>query len=324
MSGSRRVPELYPRCEPYRTGHLPVSELHSLYFEECGNPLGLPVVYLHGGPGAGVSPRARQFFDPARYRAVLYDQRGCGRSTPFAELRDNTTWELVADLERLREHLGIERWLVFGGSWGATLALAYGERHPERCLGFVLRGIYTMRDWESAWLHGGGVAPLRPLEWERFLAPIPAEEHGDLVAAYHRRLFGDDPEEQRRAAIAWSEWEASMITLLPDPELMGELVEEHAALAIARISAHFMRERGWLETEDELLRDVPRIAHLPCVIVHGRYDLICPPRAAVDLHRLWPGSELQLIPDAAHLAFEPSIARALVAAADAFAERFRG
>ncbi len=321
MSEPPREPDLYPASEPFNTGHLAVSGLHSLYFEECGAPDGIPVVYLHGGPGAGVSPRARRFFDPGRYRAVLFDQRGCGRSTPFAELRENTTWDLVEDLERLREHLGIERWLVFGGSWGSTLALAYGERHPERCLGFVLRGIWTMRDWEAAWLHGGGVAPLRPAEWERFLAPIPEAERGDLVAAYHRRLFGDDPEEQRRTAVAWSEWEASMVTLIQDPELEKELVEEHAALAIARISAQFMLRRGWLEREDQLLRDVERIAHLPCVIVHGRYDLICPPRAAFDLHRLWPGSELVLVPDAAHLAFDGGIARELVRAADSFADR---
>lgn len=318
---SARTPELYPASEPYRTGQLAVSDLHTLYFEECGTPEGLPAVYLHGGPGAGVSPRARRFFDPERYRAVLFDQRGCGRSTPFAELRENTTWDLVADLERLREHLGIERWLLFGGSWGSTLALAYGERHPERCLGFVLRGIYTMRDWEAAWLHGGGVAPLRPAEWERFLAPIPEEERGDLVAAYHRRLFGDDPQEQARAAYAWSEWETSMVTLLPDAELMGELLDVKTSLAVARISARYMVERGWLEREDQLLADAGRVAHLPCTIVHGRYDLVCPPRAAFDLHRLWPGSELVWVEDAAHLAFEPGIARALVAAADSFAAR---
>lgn len=312
--------ELFPEIEPYRQGRLAVDDRHTLYFEECGNPSGLPVVFLHGGPGGGASTRARRLFDPARFRAVLFDQRGCGRSTPFGELVGNTTWDLVDDLERLRQHLQIERWLVFGGSWGSTLALAYGQTYPTSVLGFVLRGVFTFRQWELDWFMRGGLATLKPHEWEKFVSLIPVEERGDLIAAYYRRLTSSHPAVRRQAAASWSGWEASNVTLLPNPELAAEHAQPDFVTATATIGCHFEQHRGWLDPEDQLLRGISRVAHLPAWIVQGQYDLACPLRAAHDVHRAWPGSELIVVPDGAHTIWEPSMLSAVLEATKACAD----
>jgi proline iminopeptidase len=315
---------LYPPVEPFRTGFLPVSELHTIYYEEVGNPEGRPVVFLHGGPGGGLDPDYRRYFDPKRWRVVLFDQRGCGKSTPHAELRENTTWDLVADIERLRAKLGIEKWVVFGGSWGSTLALAYAETHPDRCLGLILRGIFTLRRKELLWFYQEGASWLFPDAWEGYLEPIPEVERGDLMSAYHRRLTSDDPEVRMRAARAWSVWEGSTSKLRPDPNLIERFGGDRFALAFARIECHYFVHGAFLRTDTQLLDDVPRIAPLPGVIVQGRYDVVCPAASAWDLHRRWPGSVVRMIGDAGHSMTEPGIIDALVEATDDFAVRRLG
>jgi proline iminopeptidase len=311
---------LYPPIEPYRSGRLEVGDGHSLYWEQSGNPDGLPAVFLHGGPGAGSSPAHRRQFDPKCWNVLLFDQRGCGRSTPHASLEANTTWDLVADIEWLRELAGVEKWLVFGGSWGSTLALAYAQAHPERVTGLVLRGIFTFGRSELDWLYRYGASELYPDKWEEFLAPIPPQERGDLVAAYHRRLTGDDQAVRLVAAKAWSKWEAEVVTLLPSPNVVGEHTSDAFAVAIARIENHYMVNRGWLE-EGQLLRGAERIRGIPGVIVQGRHDCCTPPAAAWALHKAWPEAELNIVPDGGHLFSEPGILDGLVRATDEFADR---
>ena len=314
----RRVRTLYPPIEPYSSGTLETGEGHQVYWELCGNPRGVPVVFLHGGPGGGCSPLQRRLFDPRRYRILLFDQRGCGRSRPHASLDANTTWHLVADIERLRRMTDTPAWLVFGGSWGSTLALAYAQAHPERVTGLILRGIFGMRRAELSWYYQEGASWLFPDKWERFLQPIPENERGDLIAAYRRRLVGDDPAARLQAARAWSLWEGETLTLLPDPTLSAQHGGDDFALAFARIENHYFTHGGWLE-EGQLLRDVGRIRHLPGVIVQGRYDVATPMRTAWDLHRAWPEAEFRLVADAGHATTEPGIMTALLDATDRFA-----
>lgn len=314
--------ELYPEIEPYRSHRLAVDDLHDLHVEECGNPDGLPVVFLHGGPGAGVSAYHRRFFDPRRYRIVLFDQRGAGKSTPHAELRDNTTWHLVADIEAIREHLCIERWVVFGGSWGSTLALAYAQKHPERTLGLVLRGIFLGRPGEMRWFNelDGGASWIFPERWARYLAQIPVAERNNMVEAYWRRLDSDDEAVRLAAAQAWGDWEGGSTTLLHDPDEPGIFEDPQAALSLARAEAHYFRHGLFLQP-DQLLRDVGRIRHIPATIVHGRYDIICPVKSAYDLAGAWPEADFHIVL-AGHSAADPAIVDVLVAATDALADRY--
>ncbi|WP_213578093.1 prolyl aminopeptidase [Rhodococcus sp. USK13] len=313
---------LYPEIQPFRFGHLDVGDGQQVYWELSGNPDGKPVVFLHGGPGGGTDPAYRQFFDPAAYRIVLFDQRGCGRSTPHvadgADLSVNTTDRLLADIEMLRDHLDVERWQVFGGSWGSTLALAYAQKHPHRVTELVLRGIFLLRRSEIDWYYNGGAAHLFPELWEQFLAPVPEQERdGDLVEAYHRLLHANDVEIATRAAIAWSAWEGATSSLLPKPERIAESSEPRFALAFARIENHYFHHRGFLE-EGQLLRDAARLEGIPGVIVQGRYDVVCPATSAWALHRAWPGSQLDIVGDAGHSALEPGIVDRLVRATDRF------
>ena len=319
MVPTRRA--LYPEIEPFNTGSLQVSGLHCIYYEESGNPEGKPVVFLHGGPGGGTDPKMRRFFDPEAYRIVLFDQRGCGKSTPFAELRENTTWDLVADIEKLRVHLGIERWQVFGGSWGSTLALAYAQTHPRRVSELVLRGIFLLRRAELLWFYQEGASALFPDAWEHFLAPIPVAERGDLIRAYHRRLTGDDVDVRREAACAWSVWEASTSFLIQRPDFIAHAAGDDFSLAFARIEAHYFVHHGFLEREQQLLENIGRLRQIPSVIIQGRYDVVCPMHSAWQLHRAWPEAELIVIPDAGHSAFEPGTLAALVDATDRFSVR---
>jgi proline iminopeptidase len=312
---------LYPPFEPYATRHVDVGDGHRLYVEEAGNPDGIPAVFLHGGPGGGLIPMFRQFFDPERYRIVLLDQRGAGRSTPRGSLRDNTTWHLVADLEVVRELLGLESWLLFGGSWGSTLALAYAQSHPDRVTGLILRGIFLLRRSERRWFYQDGLHHLQPEEWEKFLAPIPVAERGDVLAAYHRRLLGPDPEEARRCARAWMRWEAINSSLTPDPRFLELLTADESALPGAQILAHYVVNGGFFDPETQLLDGVDRIRHLPAVIVQGRYDLCCPPDTALALARRWPEATLHMIADAGHSSLEPGITDQLIRATDDFAGR---
>jgi proline iminopeptidase len=312
---------LYPEIQPYVQHSLAVAPPHVLHVEECGNPHGLPVVFVHGGPGAGCEPWHRRFFDPARYRIVLFDQRGCGRSAPHASLEANTTQALVADMERIREHLGIERWVVFGGSWGSTLGLVYAETHPERVLALVLRGIFLCRPHEIAWFYQEGASRLFPEHWQHYLAPIPAEERGDLLGAYHRRLTSDDEVTRMAAAKAWSIWEGSTATLRPNRSVIDHFADPYTALSLARIECHYFVHDSFLRP-NQILADAHRLKDIPGVIVHGRYDVICPVENAWQLHQAWPGSELHIVPDAGHSAAEPGNTAALVEATDAFAERF--
>jgi proline iminopeptidase len=309
---------LYPPIEPYETGRLDVGDGHSLYWERCGTKGAKPVVMLHGGPGAGCSPDHRRQFDPARYDIFLFDQRGCGRSTPHASLEANTTWHLVADIERLRELAGHERWMAFGGSWGSTLALAYAQAHPGRVTELVLRGIFTFRQSEVDWLYKFGASEIFPDKWEEFLAPIPEAERGDLVAAYQRRLTDPDPAVQLPAAKAWSKWEAETVTLLPHPEVIEEHTGDDFAIAIARIENHYMVNLGWIE-EGSMLAKAGMLADIPGVIVQGRYDCCTPPVTAWDLKQAWPEVELNIVPDAGHLFNEPGILDGLIRATDRFA-----
>lgn len=311
---------LYPEIEPYKVGRLRVSELHDLHYEESGNPEGKPAIFVHGGPGGGTDPKMRRFFDPNIYRIVLFDQRGCGKSTPHAELRENTTWDLVADMERLRVELGIEKWLVFGGSWGSTLALAYAERHPERVSELVLRGIFLLRKQEIDWFYQGGASALFADVWEDYLAPIPEAERGDLLHAYHRRLTGEDAEVRLAAARAWSTWEGKTSMLIPDAGYVAKTSGEEFALAFARIECHYFVNKGFFERDAQLLEDVGTIRHIPAVIVQGRYDVVCPMESAWALHRAWPEADLKIVGDAGHSAMEPGITHELVEATD----RFRG
>jgi proline iminopeptidase len=313
---------LYPPLEPYETGMLAVGDGHHVYWEQSGNPDGKPVVFLHGGPGGGSSPWHRRFFDPAAYRIVLLDQRGCGRSTPHASAPDadlsaNTTWHLVADLELLRETLRIERWQVFGGSWGSALALAYAETYPEVVTELVLRGIFTLRRYELEWFYEGGAAAVFPDLWEGFLAPIPEGERSHLIDAYRRRLVHPDPDVHLPAAVAWTRWEASTLTLVPDAALVEGMTDLATATAFARIENHYFVHGGWF-WDGQLIEQAPTLAGIPGVIVQGRYDVCTPVMTAWDLHRAWPEAEYVLVPDAGHAASEPGIARALRAATDRF------
>jgi proline iminopeptidase len=318
---STLCPPLYPPIEPFRSGRLPVDSVHTLYWEECGNPNGVPVLFLHGGPGAGLSPKHRQFFDPAHYRIVLFDQRGAGQSTPLGEYRNNNTQLLLADIETLRTLLGIERWLVFGGSWGSTLALAYGQAHPERCTGFVLRGIFLCTPAEIDWFMNG-IKWFFPEEHARFVAAIAPNERGDLLGAYAKRLFSDDPASNASAARTWSRYEGACLHLLPHPEVEQQFASEAVGLGVGRLEAHYFLHQAFLG-EDQLIRNVHRIAHLPAVIIQGRYDVVCPPASAFRLKEAWPSAAFHMIADAGHAAFEPGIAAALVAATDAFRDQQR-
>jgi proline iminopeptidase len=309
---------LYPEIEPFDSGFLPVSSLHTLYYEQSGNPNGKPVVFLHGGPGGGTNAKCRRFFDPAVYRIVLFDQRGCGKSTPHAELTDNTTWDLVADIERVREHLGVDRWQVFGGSWGSTLALAYAQTHPDKVSELVLRGIFMLRRWELEWFYQKGCDALYPDAWETYLNAIPEVERGDLMSAYHRRLTSPDAKTRTDAARAWSVWEGATSFLWQDKSHIESSAEDEFALAFARIECHYFVNGGFFEHDDQLLRNIERIRNIPAVIVQGRYDVVCPLRSAWDLHRAWPEADLHIVQDAGHSAFEPGIVHELVEATDRF------
>ncbi len=312
---------LYPPLAPYRTGRLTLDRVHTMYWEECGNPRGLPAVFLHGGPGGGIAPDHRRYFDPAFYRIVLYDQRGAGQSTPLGELADNTTAHLVGDLERLRAHLGIDRWLVFGGSWGSTLGLAYAEAHPERVAAVVLRGIFLAREWEIRWfMHEMG--KVFPEAWNAFAGFLPEAERGDLLGSYYRRLTSRDPSLHMPAAHAWSRYESSCSTLLPDPDLVAHFDEDAIALAIARIEAHYF-VHGLFLGGHALLDSIDRVRGIPASIIQGRYDIVCPIRSADDLARAWPEAEYVVVPDAGHSAREPGIARELVAATDRLRARLK-
>jgi proline iminopeptidase len=316
MSSALRT--FYPEIEPYRTGHLKVSGLHEIYYEESGNKDGKPVVFLHGGPGGGTEPKHRRFFDPAAYRIVLLDQRGCGKSKPYASLEENTTWDLVSDIEKVREHLGIEKWQVFGGSWGSTLALAYAEAHPSRVTELVLRGIFLLRKSEIDWFYQRGADALFPDAWEGFLAPIPEAERGDLMGAYYKRLTGDDPAVRQEAARAWSVWEGSTSCLFPNADLIARTGGDEFSLAFARIEAHYFVHDGWLGKDRGLLENVGKIRNIPGVIVQGRYDVVCPAESAWALHRAWPEAELHIVKDAGHSAMEPGIVHELITATDKF------
>jgi proline iminopeptidase len=311
--------DLYPEIEPYASGMLPLDEVQELYWEQCGNPHGTPVLFLHGGPGAGAASAHRRFFDPAYYRTVIYDQRGAGRSRPLGELRDNTTPHLVADIERLRRHLGIDRWLVFGGSWGSTLALAYGEAHLERCTGFILRGLFLCRRSEIDWFLYG-LRALFPEAWRRFAGIIPEAERHDLLGAYYRRLIDPDPGVHMPAARAWSVYEGACSTLLPSPETVAYFSGDVVALGLARIEAHYFSHDIFL-APNALLDNLHRLRAIPSVIVQGRYDAVCPIITADEVHQAWPEAEYIVVPDAGHSAWEPGICARLVNATEAFKRR---
>jgi proline iminopeptidase len=313
----------YPAIEPYQTGMLDVGDGHSLYWELCGNPSGKPVVFLHGGPGAGISEGHRRQFNPDKYKILLFDQRGSGRSTPHASLDHNTTWDLVGDVEKMREQVaGVDKWQVFGGSWGSTLALTYAQTHPDRVTELVLRGIFLFQQYELDWMYrAGGASQLYPDKWDEFVSVIPeAERGGDLVEAFAKRLTGSDRAEQLRAAKAWSKWEADIVTLLPHPEVVEEFTEDDKAIAIARIENHYMANHGWLE-EGQLLRDAGKLKGVPGVIVQGRHDCCTPPMAAWQLKQAWPEVELNIVPDGGHLYNEPGVLDGLIRATDKFADR---
>jgi proline iminopeptidase len=315
---SPKMRTFYPEIEPYDHGMLDVGDGHRIYWELCGNPQGKPVVFLHGGPGAGCTPTQRRLFDPDKYRILLFDQRGCGRSSPYASLEANTTWHLVADIERLRSMIGVDKWMVFGGSWGSTLALAYAETHPERVTELVLRGIFTLRRSELLWYYQEGASWIFPDKWEGFLAPIPEEERSDLMAAYRKRLIDPDPAIRAKAARAWSLWEGETITLLHNQEYSDQFGDEHYAIAFARIENHYFVNEGWFE-EGQLIRNAHRLKGIPGVIIQGRYDIATPPKTAWELHKAWPEATFIMVPDAGHAVSEPGITHRLIEATDAFA-----
>lgn len=308
----------YPEIEPYDSGHLDVGDGHAIYWERSGTKGAKPAVFLHGGPGGGFSGSHRRLFDPALYDVMLFDQRGCGKSTPHASLEANTTWHLVADIERLREMMGVDKWQVFGGSWGSTLALAYAETHPDHVSELVLRGIYLLTKAEMDWYYQFGVSEMFPDKWERFLAPIPEAERGDLKAAYRKRLTGDDRAVQIEAALAWSQWEGQTITLLPEPSTSDVFGEDEFALAFARIENHYFVHGGWFD-DGQLLHDAGKLKDIPGTIVHGRYDMPCPARYAWALHKAWPKADFHLIEGAGHAYSEPGILDQLIRATDKYA-----
>lgn len=312
---------LYPAITPYRTGRLRVSDLHEIYFEECGNPNGKPALVLHGGPGGGISPFLRQGHDPARYRIILFDQRGCGQSTPHASLQENTTWDLVADIEKLRAHLGVDRWQVVGGSWGSTLALTYAITHPAQVSELVLRGIFMLRKLEIDWFYQSGASMLFPDAWQDYLAPIPPAERGDLVKAYYKRLAGPNNAAKSACAAAWSRWEGTTLSLLPNPARADDFAAAHFAAAMAAIECHYFSHGGFFGRDDWILANARDLAAIPAVIIHGRYDVCTPMQNAWDLHKVWPEARLQIIEDAGHTGTEPGIADAMVRATDGFAAR---
>jgi proline iminopeptidase len=311
---------LYPEIKPYARHELSVEAPHVLYVDESGSPDGLPVVFVHGGPGAGCDALSRRFFDPNLYRIITFDQRGCGRSTPHASLENNTTWDLVADMEIIREHLNIDKWVLFGGSWGSTLSLAYAQTHPDRVSALILRGIFLCRQQELQWFYQEGASRMFPDFWQDYVAPIPVDERGDMIQAFYKRLTGPDQIAQMHAAKAWSTWEGRTATLRPNPQVVERFSEAHRALSIARIECHYFVNNAFLEP-NQLLNNMPNIAHLPGIIVHGRYDVICPLENAWELHQAWPNSELQIIRDAGHAASEVGTTDALVRAADQIAHR---
>lgn len=304
---------LYPKIEPYKESQIRVSDLHTLWVEQCGNPEGVPVVFLHGGPGAACEPFHRRFFDPERCRIILFDQRGCGRSVPHAELQENTTQDLIEDIERIREHLGIESWLVFGGSWGSTLGLAYAQAHPERVTGLVLRGIFLCRRQDIQWFYQDGAGRIHPELWQQYVRVIPEDERGDMVSAYYRRLTSEDPDVRGEAARAWSLWEGSTSNLKPKESVIKHFSDEATALSLARIECHYFMHDSFLR-ENQLLEDAHRLRDIPGVIVHGRYDMVCPIEQAFALHEAWPEAEFVVCPTSGHSAAEPEIVDALVRA----------
>ncbi|HMN69699.1 MAG TPA: prolyl aminopeptidase, partial [Bdellovibrionales bacterium] len=306
----------FPEIEPYRTGRLKVSALHEIHFEEVGNPNGKPVIFVHGGPGGGTEPSHRRYFNPKVYRVILFDQRGCGQSLPYAELRENTTWDLIGDMEKLRVHLGIDKWMVFGGSWGSTLGLLYAETHPERVSELVLRGIFLCRNKEIRWFYQDGASHIFPDVWDGYLAAIPKEEHGDLVKAYYSRLTSADRGTRLAAARAWSTWEGATSRLIPDPRMIQDSGEDEFAEAFARIECHYFTHGIWMRHDNQILEDVHKIRHIPCEIVHGRYDVVCPVENAWDLKKAWPEARLHIVPDAGHSAREEGILKKLIEATE--------
>lgn len=299
--------ELFPNIEPFNTFHLPVSDLHTIYVEESGNKNGKPVIFLHGGPGGGVDPKYRRYFNPDKWRIIMFDQRGCGKSTPFAELKENTTWDLVDDIEKIRNHLSIDNWVVFGGSWGSTLSLAYSQTYPNSCKGLILRGIFLVRKKEIDWFYQEGANNIFPDRWESFSAPIPVEKRDNLMQAYYEILTGDDHSKKIEAAKAWSTWEGSTVRLMQDKNFISDFSDEKFAEAFARIECHYFMNNCWFNSNNHLIENVDKIRHIPGVIIHGRYDIICPVVQAWDLHQAWPEADLHIIPDAGHSIFEEGI-----------------
>ena len=308
--------ELYPAIKPYNEGKLLVSSLHTIHYEQSGNPNGKPVIFLHGGPGGGITPMYRQYFDPKKWRIIIFDQRGCGQSTPYAELRENTTWDLVSDIEQLREHLKIEQWVVFGGSWGSALALSYSQTHPERCQGLILRGIFMLRQKELRWFYQEGASNIFPDAWQEYLKPIPPEERDDLISAYYKRLTSEDHDIRLEAARAWSVWEASTSKLFPSEDTIKRFGEDDFAEAFARIECHYFVNKGFFATENQLLDNAHKISDIPGVIVQGGYDVVCPMITAWELHQVWPKAKFVVVGDAGHSISEPGIRDALIEATD--------
>ena len=299
--------ELFPNIEPFNTFYLPVSDLHTIYIEESGNKNGKPVIFLHGGPGGGVDPKYRRYFNPDKWHIIMFDQRGCGKSTPFAELKENTTWDLVDDIEKIRNHLSIDRWVIYGGSWGSTLSLAYSQTYPDSCKALILRGIFLVRKKEIHWFYQEGASKIFPDNWQSFVAPIPIEKRNNLLEAYYNLLIGEDSSKKIEAAKAWSTWEGSTVRLIQDKDFIGDFSDEKFAEAFARIECHYFMNNAWFDSDNHLIENVDKIRHIPAVIVHGRYDVICPVENAWELHQAWPESELHIIPDAGHSIFEEGI-----------------
>ncbi len=310
--------ELFPNIEPFNTFSLPVSDLHTIYVEESGNKNGKPVIFLHGGPGGGVDPKYRRYFDPEKWRIIMFDQRGCGKSTPFAELKENTTWDLVSDIEKIRNHLSIDKWVVFGGSWGSTLSLAYSQTHPDSCKGLILRGIFLVRKKELDWFYQEGASNIFPDRWESFLEPIPVEKRDNLMQAYYEILTGEDHSKKIEAAKAWSTWEGSTVKLLEDENFISDFSDDKFAEAFARIECHYFMNNCWFDSDNHLIENMHKIKHIPGVIIHGRYDIVCPVIQAWDLHKAWPEADLHIIPDAGHSIFEDGIKNKILEYTDRF------